>query len=339
LKSILIRPGITRFILAMLVISFHLSPNAFFGSFAVGAFFMLSGYWISMMYTKKYLLKAHTLQVFYTSRIWRIFPVFLICTCLMLISQLLSHADWLVAQVQALVLDKQIRFYFSNFFILSYSTTGYQLLAPAWSLDIEMQFYLLFPLLAYLVGLNRKWLLYLTPLVFLIALYGNVTNVFWITQTLAKYLFLFMLGMIAYYYQLKPNKSIERVANIGLLLLVLSQYLIPGLGQYYRVEHSPYYEGLTFAMLILVIPLLLRSVHTETSVRDRFWGEMSFLIYLVHGVYLVPYNLLIEGMPKSHRLPYVAGFLIATLLTAYLLYIWVDRPSEMKRQLWVKNKL
>jgi peptidoglycan/LPS O-acetylase OafA/YrhL len=256
----------------------------------------------------------------------------------MLISQLISHADWLSAQVAALDTAKQVRFYFSNFFLLTYSTTGYQLLAPAWSLDIEFQFYILFPLIAHLAGLNRKWLLYLTPLVFLVALYGNVNGVFWITQTLAKYLFLFMLGMLAFYYQLKPNKTLERIANVALVIVILSQYLIPGLGQYYRVEHSPYYEALTFVMLILAIPLLLRSVHTETTERDRFWGEMSFLIYLVHGVFLVPYNLLIDGMAKSHRLPYVLCFLLATLGTAWLLYTFVDRPSEIKRQRWVKNQ-
>ena len=88
------RPGLVRFILALLVLLSHFSSFFMLGKYAVCGFFILSGYWISLMYDKKYSLKENQISVFYISRLWRIFPMFYFFSILGLIVTLEFYPDF-----------------------------------------------------------------------------------------------------------------------------------------------------------------------------------------------------------------------------------------------------
>lgn len=337
MKSLLVRPGQTRFILATLVVFYHLSKSMFFGEFAVGCFFILSGYWIAVMFEHKYLKKENSLKVFYVSRIWRLFPVFYTFTCLGFLSRLLSQSEFFHHKLASLDFSQTVIFWFSNIFLLGYSNSDFKVIVPAWSLDIELQFYILFPLIAYVVSRNRIALLYMTGFFFAIALFIHFWGIPRLNNTSFAYMYLFLLGMIGYYFKAKPNKNIEKICNLILLGVVVCQFLVPSLKQYYN-ESPLYYELLSMVMIALAIPFLIGSVHAETNSRDKFWGEMSFLIYLSHWVIFIPYNVLINGATKLQRIPYVIGFLLLTFVIGFIVYKLVDRPSERLRQRWVKSQ-
>ncbi|MEM9110817.1 MAG: acyltransferase family protein [Planctomycetota bacterium] len=135
----MISPGVFRFFLATLVVIHHSFPLRL-GAWAVGLFFVLSGYWISRMWRQKYAAQASPYAGFLLSRWWRIAPLFFAVHLLAagLIAMgvaggsqtLLNDPVWWLTQPA-----------------VAGSTQFGRLLPPAWSLDVEMQFYFLAPLL------------------------------------------------------------------------------------------------------------------------------------------------------------------------------------------------
>ncbi len=185
----MLRPGLIRFILALAVIFYHLSKNIFLGYFAVGCFFILSGYWISLMFDKKYSKKQSILKVYYISRLWRLMPVFYAFSILGLIVNFFIHSNLFVH------LDKyeKASAIVSNVIMLGYANIKAKILVPAWSLDVEMQFYLIFPLIAYFIKKNMSILFSITALFFLVAMYIIYFNYSFLLNTSLSYLYLFYL--------------------------------------------------------------------------------------------------------------------------------------------------
>src|ERR1700744_3480377 len=115
----MLKPGLTRFILALLVVLYHVSRYAFLGRFAVCSFFILSGYWITLMFNNKYLKKAKPLKVFYTSRLWRLLPVFYTFSILGIIVWALTDHT-ILPQIVSEDLSDKIVFWLCNTTLLGY---------------------------------------------------------------------------------------------------------------------------------------------------------------------------------------------------------------------------
>ena len=336
----MLRPGLTRFLLAFLIIIYHLSQSIFMGDFAVGCFFILSGYWISLMYEKKYSNFQNPLKVYYISRIWRLMPVFYIFTIIALIVNVILSTTLMYRIIHESFVDNLI-FIISNIFIIGYSSSKYRLIGPAWSLDMEMQFYLLFPLLLYLFKKNsqNRYLKLGVVLLITASFTFYLVDVAFLKFTFFRFIYLFLTGILVYNYEFSFKSQTLRVSQYILLITVVLNITIPALAIYSRQPDTPYFRNLSFVLILLAIPSLIASVNRETNKRDKFWGEMSFVVYLSHWIWLTPYNLLIANGSKISRLPYVLGFITVTFLSSYLIYKFIDRPSEKIRQRWIKKQL
>jgi peptidoglycan/LPS O-acetylase OafA/YrhL len=332
----MLRPGQTRFILAFMVIMYHLSASIFLGGFAVSCFFFLSGYWIGLMFDNKYSKFEQPLKVFYISRLWRLMPVFYTFTLLCLLVNFSTLN--LGASFMALSGLDKLHSLFANILLLGYSNSPVKILVPAWSLDIELQFYIIFPLLAYFFRKNRTVLLIITLLFFLATIsFFILPNVPYSYFSYSVF-YLFFVGVSVYHFNIKVSPITEKVSFVLLLIVFFSQYLIPSIRVFDKDATSFYRALLNFVMTTLAIPVLIRSIYNRTSDNDKFWGEMSFLVYLSHWVWLIPYNTLIVHATKLQRVPYVIGFLAVTFLSSYLVYKFIDRPSETYRHKWIKKQ-
>lgn len=137
LKLRLILPGLFRLFLAFVVVIHHSFPLRL-GAWAVAMFFILSGFWISRMWRASYSRKPSPYRTFVISRWWRIAPLFvavqLIAAALVLggnsVVKPSEISDWCWWATQPTVVG---------------STQFGRLLPPSWSLDVEMQFYLIAP--------------------------------------------------------------------------------------------------------------------------------------------------------------------------------------------------
>lgn len=288
-----------RAVAILMVIFYHGFPDLFKGGFAgVDVFFVISGFLITDILQKNISDKSFSLADFYTRRVNRIFPSLLV----MLISVLLLGWFVLLAdeykQISEYVISSAT--FFTNYLILgqiSYFDNAADLkpLINLWSLAVEEQFYIVWPLLLILLnkfGLNLKvWAVALGVISFglnLIFVKDYGSNVFFEPQFRA---WEFLVGGILCfknsenpsYHEKKSNSqsSVAAVISIvSILFLCASAFLIN--------QEMPYpgWIGLLpvlgTAGLILVGP---NGFINKTLLSNRIlvWvGLISYPLYLFH---------------------------------------------------------
>src|ERR1700738_3560292 len=144
--------GFFRLILASAVVLHHSSPLQL-AAWAVYVFFILSGYWICRLWHQRYVHTANPLLTFLVSRWWRLAPVFFFCTALSVGSSILLEGS-------RAHLARDFLWWLRQLLIAGSNGAGTDL-PPSWSLDVEMQFYLVAPLLIILfgrIGAFFRWL-------------------------------------------------------------------------------------------------------------------------------------------------------------------------------------
>ena len=150
-----------RAIAVLSVIGFHAFPSAVHGGFVgVDIFFVISGYLISSIILKSLDRGKFDFWDFYSRRIRRIFPalVVVLLACLAFgwyvlladeFQQLGKHTAGGAAFVSNVVLWREVEYF----------DTAAELkpLLHLWSLGIEEQFYLFWPLMLMMVGGNLRY--------------------------------------------------------------------------------------------------------------------------------------------------------------------------------------
>lgn len=236
-NSLQYRPDIDglRAVAILLVVGYHAFPGVIPGGFVgVDVFFVISGYLISSILTADINSGRFSLYNFFAGRIRRLFPALIVVLCFALIvgwCVLLPH------QFRAFGRDLlSSAFFVPNFAFLR--EVGY--FAPAagtlpllhlWSLGIEEQFYLLFPLLALiLVPLGpRRW----TAVVLLMIMTSLILSLFWTAYRPAQ----------AFY--LPVFRAWELLAGVAL------SSVLPGAVEPKRLSHAP--DVIVVAGLCLII--------------------------------------------------------------------------------------
>lgn len=152
--------GLLRFFLALSVIAGHAKTTVFgfngIGAwYAVNFFFIISGFYMAMILNEKY--KDITPVNFYKSRAFRLFPAYYVGTLIALFVSFGNVVDY----YEHLSIGAKFYFIFQNVFIfgqdLPYllcikttsfgcaSPVGMTINPPAWSLAVELGFYLTAP--------------------------------------------------------------------------------------------------------------------------------------------------------------------------------------------------
>jgi peptidoglycan/LPS O-acetylase OafA/YrhL len=155
------RPDIDglRAIAVILVVHFHAFPEAMPGGFiGVDIFFVISGFLITGIIARELEQKRFSLLAFYQRRIRRIFPALIVVLCTTLVLGWLWTLPAAYAQLSADVFASAA--FFANIALLLQS--GYfdiesakKPLLHLWSLGIEEQFYLFWPLILMLAARLR----------------------------------------------------------------------------------------------------------------------------------------------------------------------------------------
>jgi len=328
------RPDIDglRALAVLAVIAFHGFPEYIAGGFVgVDVFFVISGFLISGIILDETRVGLFSLQKFYARRVRRIFPALL----LVLLFSLLA-GWWLLLPADLLRLGKQLAAsaaFVSNFYLWfqsSYFSPDARTfpLLHLWSLGVEEQFYIVWPLI--IMGLRRRpnWTMSAIVLIGIssfclnIALLDNHEADFYSPVTRAWEL---MLGASLAWLRRRddielPSKRSADVATIAGLFLILGSTLL--------FDQQSSYPGWLALVPTIGTSLILwggASSGVASSVLSSralvFVGLISYPLYLWHWPLLV----FSEAFKFAPLTPLERGLVIAvSFILAWLTYELVE---------------
>ncbi len=345
-----------------LVMVFHYNYFFAFGWVGVQLFFVLSGYLITtILLESKHRKLGDYLKRFYWRRTLRIFPIYYIYLALVTVWYFTFHrpvdfpmtAPWLFSYSYNLYpLFKGFKFdvFFTHF----------------WSLCIEEQFYLLWPLLIFFLTVRQL------RIVLIFFLLGAPLVRYWLGQYLLETQVPHdFIGQIIYRFTFSQWDSFAYGASIpvfGLssrihnparwLAIIVIMMLIIGAINYQSLEvqgiavsptslgysigiienfqHVWSYSVLGFAAMATIL-FGLRS--TGNSLADKilgnkmmvFLGKISYGLYIYHWVIWMTFNKFLMGQPALVLALGFILFIAVCIGTAYGSYMLIERPLLARR--------
>lgn len=297
---LLLKPGAFRLLLAVLVLVSHMSDIEC-GRISVMLFFLLSGYWISDLWLRQ---SRYGMDLYLLNRFLRIWPTYIIS---IIFASLLQG----------------IPLHAANAMLFGLSSTQVERpLGVEWSLDIEIQFYILLPLLIY-SHLSMFKILVTTLIGWLLAYYLGILNVL-------MYMPAFWLGIMLYKQRSKP--IIVKPATSAALFFVVTVllFIVPATRGLLFKSMPDYINKDIFAMfwgapLMMYIGHSLREASTGI---DRHLGNLSYPLYLIHEP--------IINFLHSNGLWNKFSVILVVAVLSLIFYIAVDRPLEKWRHRLLK---
>ncbi len=325
-----------RAIAVLSVVGYHVAPAALRGGFVgVDIFFVISGFLISTIIFGNLERDRFSYAEFYARRIKRIFPA------LLLVLSLSLAFGWYV-----LLPDEFRQFgkhlmagagFVSNFAL--WSEAGYfdraaevKPLLHLWSLGIEEQFYILWPLLLGIVWYRKSSFLMTTLLV---AIISFIINIYWAYRDPAADFFspftriweLMVGGILAYIVLYRPHylssnaKLLSLLSLLGLLLIVFSVGFLPEIASFPGWWALPATLG---AFLLIAGGPGVWVNRYLLSNRLMVWvGLISYPLYLWHWP-LLSFARIIEGDTPATSIKLAAA--MASIVLAWGTYTLIEKP-------------
>ncbi|AEG02139.1 acyltransferase family protein [Methylomonas methanica] len=314
------------------------------GQEAVNAFMLAFGFLIyfqcSISKQYNHLESFSGIKIFYIRRFFRIAPAYYFC---LVIALLLSHnlgifresiADSLPHTATAMdryyIADPVKSFIMHATFIFgilpswSFSTP-----LPDWSLSLEMQFYILFPVLFFI--LRRNFLFYL--LVVLIVMFAIRITLKQINVDFPMPSFIplkfhnFAAGMSLAY--LMINKYFSIYYKMSILALSVIFLLVGNSTPMIALVFLFGYWWLCFGMAKSgILTRSLKVIFEHSS--SKFLSEISYPVYIVHLIFMIPFFSV--ALEKGQLKPHVWLILAITLfsfiaLISLLIYRFIEIPG------------
>lgn len=301
----------------------------FFWSF-IDLFFVLSGFLITSILLSQN-KNNNYFQIFYTRRFLRLFPAFYISLALSIIA--LQH----VSQTQVLSIATFTANIYMPFADRSQVPPTFWALGPFWTLAMEEQFYLLWPLIVY--RLQPKHLLWVCGLMIVSApifrglayqfLYlPQITNFDGVHMFTWNRMDLLAAGsaiaIVRHLQWFEPSA----LARYGAMLFGISATLIAvavaTMPDFRFSGHSFFFSTVGFSMfggLVTGVIMYLANSSSGPIVRLFSWkpiaytGTISYTIYLVHGavLYTLEHTIGIHGSWRLACTAFAISFMLAAV--------------------------
>lgn len=345
-------PGLDGFraIAVTAIIIFHMNPNWLPGGFlGVDTFFVISGYLITALLISEYYITGEIdLINFWLRRIKRLIPA-----VLFMLTVILTYTAFFKPEIIFDIKKDTIAafFYVSNWWYIFQDVDYFNQFAIAplkhlWSLAVEEQFYLLYPiLLLFLVKFKNQnftfLILFIISLISLEMMFflsnseGNNSRVYFGTDTRLQTLLLgALLAIIWPPFSLKKNISkiqkyiIDLFGIIGLVILI-----------YFFVTISDkdiwIYKGGFYLISFITLFIIASVVHPSglfaKSLSNRLFvyiGKRSYSLYLWH----FPIIEFVHSYFVAGQIPFYVYFLDIILMVtiAEFSYKFIETPIRKK---------
>lgn len=346
--------GLLRLYLALCVVVYHGIALGFYnlllfdGRQAVQLFYVLSGFYITMVIREKYSVKGGT-RVFYLKRILRILPLFFTVFVLSLMAiftqdhvvttwtntpamEFVAKANasvWsalLVWGSNALIVGSDVLWlvgigpeglFYAPFKLNSaHNGANFAINGPAFTLAIELYFYLLAPFVVR--NVRRAWVFFILGVLYhLVLRYTGNWNLITSYHLFPGSFVYFGMGALVYYFSKGEFSARHFRGTAGVVALLMVAL--------WRPSDSSWDDANALQMWFLValsylwVPFLFR--RTRHSKIDAFLGDMSYVVYVLH------YPFYMYGYYTPIR-PFMGLWLLEV---AALVTLYVERPLERWR--------
>ena len=297
-------PGLFRFLLALAVVVSHLSKLDI-GRMAVLLFFFLSGYWVSKIWITKF--DGHNVRRFYASRYLRVVPLYLI---LMAVAALARGLP-----IQPV-----------NLALFGVASADNDPVGISWSLDVELQFYMILPLVFFIAAHVSSAVTGLITLACAVLGWALETSVGFVS--VAQYLPPFILGLMTQRLAWTPGPRTAAASLAGFILFTAVAALAPSTATFLdKTTPDPFDRDIfAFFWMAPLIPYVARSLTLRSGPLDRHLGNLSFPVYLVHYPVV---SVLAEHFGLGGTTKVLA--VLISLVIAGLVYVFIDRPIDAWR--------
>jgi peptidoglycan/LPS O-acetylase OafA/YrhL len=331
-----------RAVAVLLVVFEHLRTRVTGGYIGVDVFFVISGYLISSVIISDMTSGSFSLAKFYERRIRRIVPALLV---MILVVALLAYRCFVPSEITAFAWSAlAAQFSVSN--LLFAHQTGYfdapstfKPLLHTWSLAVEEQFYLLFPI--FLVVVRPRAARRLNAAIWIVVVLSFAVACIWVRRdpTVAFYFaplraWELLIGTIVSqrFVPAVHNKVYRNLAAaVGMLLILVPGFVYTGETQFPGLAALP--PCLGTALVIWTGETGTSFIHKLLSFRPLvFVGLISYSLYLWHWPILVfqKTNLLLVDAPMGSKRVQIAVFGVS-FLVAVLSWQLIETPFRKGR--------
>ena len=340
--------GILRLFLALSVVAGHTSSRVLGiptidASAAVSLFFLISGYYMSMVINTKYLKVP--VKIFYLSRMLRLFPMYFVGLLIMLCVNfhevqkffsdlgIISKLFYLISNLFVFGQDLPYTFCFDTQSQQCAMPVGMTINPPAWSLAVELGFYVVAP---FIVRKSRNLILYIfIGLIYSICLrfittpilndFLNITNLNILNHYFFPSSFVFFgMGALAY----RLNRKLTRLKPIIFLcgLILLSQSSL----------------SISFWIPIFVaagLPVIFD--YSKENRVDRLLGELSYPVYILHFPVIIFVSKYLNIESTGILSQYTSGTIVSiiTVVLSLVCVRIVEKPISAIRTSMLKNSV
>ena len=296
------------------------------GGYGVAIFFMISGFILSLPFAKAHFdksqnKKATGLKHYYLRRLIRLEPPYIIALVIFFIGNV-----WVLHKYE---FGELLPHFFASAFYLHntiYNSFSY-VLPIAWSLEVEVQFYLLAPLLCCIYLIRSKYLRWAIFIGLIIA--SGIYNYQFIMGTVVKFFCCFGIGMLVTDLYCNKEKFITSsnfcfvVGLISLLVIVF----VPTLTSYVG-----YWVKFLFSLIFFYI--VLTNKRWKEIFSNKYLtviGGMCYSIYLLHFAILSVMGRLLQrtnlNLSNVNYLPlYFILFTACILIISSVYFLMVEKP-------------
>ncbi len=313
------------------VMFFHFKIPFFTGGFlGVDVFFVISGFLMTQIVLRRFESDTFSLIEFYKKRVVRIIPALQFLLWFVLVASvliLLKPDIALNAKYSALASLFLSNIYYWKY--VDYFTSGDNILLHTWTLGVEWQFYLLYPLLLLLCKNYFKFrkqlflilLSVVTLLSLLLMLYLSKSDNNFAFYMLPTRLWELSIGGIAYLISSKIKLS-----NNARNILVTSSIFILIAAVYFISEKIVWPSSYT--MIPVMATVIVLAVNADLKIFKNkgvnFLGNISYSLYLWHWVWYVLLNNFGYASGK-----YVVILILLSVFFAYISYRFIENNKRI----------
>ncbi|MCK9003297.1 acyltransferase [Haemophilus influenzae] len=352
MSSIKYRPEIDglRAIAVISVIIYHLNENWLSGGFlGVDIFFVISGFLITGIIITEIQQNSFSLKQFYTRRIKRIYPAFI---AVMALVSFIASVIFIYNDFNKLRKTIELAIAFLSNFYLGLTQGYFDLSANEnpvlhiWSLAVEEQYYLIFPLiliLAYKKFREIKVLFIITLILFFILLatsfvsanfYKEVLhqpNIYYLSNL--RFPELLVGSLLAIYHNLSASKQASKqasnvIAILSTLLLFSCLFLMN--------NDIAFIPGITLILPCIFTALIIHTTSQNNIVKlclsnkaIVFIGKISYSLYLYHWIFIA-FAYYITGEKQINNQS-IAIVTVLTIIFSVLSYYLIEQPIRKSK--------